>query len=182
MEKDFKEAIEKSKASLKDAEKVVSETAGELSENVAELWGKLQTKMDEINLKLEGSYKDWEKESDEAKLQANLGAMEAHDKMKEIKESLEEFADKVSQNAHSSLDTVALKAHLAKKEAEALWDEKAPVIQKEFEESKEKVSQVAVEAIDEITSFFNKVASNFTEEKKKLEKTTDLKEKESSEK
>jgi len=182
MEKDFKEAIEKSKASLKDAEKVVTETAGELSENVAELWGKLQTKMDEINLKLEGSYKDWEKESDEAKLQANLGAMEANDKMKEMKESLEEFADKVSQNAHTSLDTVALKAHLAKKEAEALWDEKAPVIQKEFEESKEKVSKMAVEAIDEITSFFNKVVSNFNEKKSEIEKPTDSKTTESANK
>lgn len=161
MEKDFKESIEKSKEAMKGLEQKVEEVAGDLSKNVVELWGSLQKNLDQINSKLEGSYKDWEKEGDEAKLQANLGAMEANDKMQEIKESLEEFADKVSKNAHAGLDTISLKAQLAKKEAETLWEEKSPVIQKEFEESKEKVSKMAVEAIDEITSFFNKVSDNF---------------------
>ncbi len=163
MEKDFKESIEKSKEALSTLEKKVTDVADGLSENVSEFWGELQKNLEKINSKLEGSYKDWEKEGDEAKLQANLGAMEANDKMKEIKDSLEEFADKVSKNAQTGLDTVALKAHLAKKEAEALWDEKSPTIRKELEESKEKVSKMAVEAVDEITSFFNKVAENFNE-------------------
>jgi ribosomal protein S17E len=96
--------------------------------------------------------------------------MEANDKMQEIKESLEEFADKVSKNAQAGLDTVAVKANLAKKEAEALWEEKAPEIQKEFEESKEKVSKMAVEAVDEITSFFNKIVENFSEKQEASQK------------
>ena len=167
MEKDFKESIEKSKESLKVLEKKVTEVADDLSENVVEFWGGLQKNLEKINSKLEGSYKDWEKEGDEAKVQASLGAMEANDKMKEIKDTLEEFADKVSKNAHAGLDTVALKAHLAQKEAEALWDEKSPAIKKELEASKEKVSKMAVEAVDEITSFFNKVADNFNEKSDK---------------
>jgi len=167
MEKDFKESIEKSKESLKVLEKKVTEVADDLSENVVEFWGGLQKSLEKINSKLEGSYKDWEKEGDEAKVQASLGAMEANDKMKEIKDTLEEFADKVSKNAHAGLDTVALKAHLAQKEAEALWDEKSPAIKKELEASKEKVSKMAVEAVDEITSFFNKVADNFNEKSDK---------------
>jgi len=93
--------------------------------------------------------------------------MEANDKMQEIKESLEEFANKVSKNAQSGLDTVAVKANLAKKEAEALWEEKGPEIKKDFEESKEKVSKMAVEAVDEITSFFNKLTDNFNDKKDK---------------
>jgi len=174
MEKDFKESIEKSKEAVKGLEQKVDEVSGDLSENVAELWKSFQAKLDQINTKLEGSYKDWEQEGDEAKLQANLGAMEANDKMQEIKESLEEFADKVSQNAQAGLDTVAVKANLAKKEAEALWEEKAPEIQKEFEESKEKVSKMAVEAIDEITSFFNNVIDNLSEKKEEV-KTEEVK-------
>ena len=170
MEKDFKESINQSKEALNTLEKKVTEVADDLSENVAEFWGSLQKSLENINSKLESSYKDWEKEGDEAKLQATLGAMEANDKMKEIKESLEEFADKVSKNAQTGLDTVALQAHLAQKEAEALWDEKSPAIQKEFEESKEKVSQMAVEAVDEITSFFNKVADSFNEKSESKDK------------
>ena len=167
MEKDFKESIEKSKEALSALEKKVTAVADDLSENVSEFWGGLQKNLEKINSKLEGSYKDWEKEGDEAKLQANLGAMEANDKMKEIKDSLEEFADKVSKNAQTGLDTVALKAHLAKKEAEELWDEKSPAIRKELEESKEKASKMAVEAVDEITSFFNKITDSFTEKSDK---------------
>ena len=170
MEKDFKESINQSKEALNTLEKKVTEVADDLSENVAEFWGSLQKSLENINSKLESSYKDWEKEGDEAKLQATLGAMEANDKMKEIKDSLEEFADKVSKNAQTGLDTVALQAHLAQKEAEALWDEKSPAIQKEFEESKEKVSQMAVEAVDEITSFFNKVADSFNEKSESKDK------------
>ena len=167
MEKDFKESIEKSKEALNTLEKKVTAVADDLSENVSEFWGGLQKNLEKINSKLEGSYKDWEKEGDDAKLQATLGAMEANDKMKEIKDTLEEFADKVSKNAQAGLDTVALKAHLAQKEAETLWDEKSPTIKKEFEASKEKVSKMAVEAVDEITSFFNKVAESFNEKSDK---------------
>jgi DNA anti-recombination protein RmuC len=170
MEKEFKEKVEQSKEAVASLEKKVSEMTGELSENVSELWGSLQKSLDKINTKLEGSYQDFEKEGDEAKLQANLGVMEANDKMKEIKESLEEFVDKVSKSAQSGLDTVAVKANLVQKEAESLWNEKSPVIKKEFEESKEKVSKVAAEALDEITSFFNKVTANFTEKDNKIEK------------
>ena len=174
MEKDFKESIEKSKEAMKGLEKKVEEVAGDLSENVADLWKNLQKNLDHINTKLEGSYKDWEQEGDEARLQANLGAMEANDKMKEIKESLEEFADKVSKNAQAGLDTVAVKANLAKKEAEKLWEEKSPKIKKDFEESKEKVSKIAVEAVDEITSFFNKLSDNFSDKKEISEKKETL--------
>jgi len=167
MEKDFKEKVEQSKEAITLLEKKVLEVAGDLNENVSELWKSFQNSMETINSKLEGTYQELEKESDEAKLQANLGAMEANDKMKEIKDSLEDFVEKVSKNAQSGLDTVAVKANLAQKEAESLWKEKAPVIQKEFEESKEKVSKIAVEALDEITSFFTKVVENFSENDKK---------------
>jgi len=167
MEKDFKEKVEQSKEAITLLEKKVLEVADDLNENVSELWKSFQNSMETINRKLEGTYEELEKESDEAKLQANLGAMEANDKMKEIKDSLEDFVEKVSKNAQSGLDTVALKANLAQKEAESLWKEKAPVIQKEFEESKEKVSKIAVEALDEITSFFTKVVENFSENDKK---------------
>jgi len=167
MEKDFKEKVEQSKEAITLLEKKVLEVADDLNENVSELWKSFQNSMETINRKLEGTYEELEKESDEAKLQANLGAMEANDKMKEIKDSLEDFVEKVSKNAQSGLDTVAVKANLAQKEAESLWKEKAPVIQKEFEESKEKVSKIAVEALDEITSFFTKVVENFSENDKK---------------
>lgn len=163
MEKDFKEKVEHSKEAVSGLEKKVLEMADDLSENVSELWESFQKSLNQINTKLEASYQDLEREGDEARLQASLGAMEANDKMKEIKENLEEFVEKVSTNAQIGLDTVSVKANLAQKEAEDLWKEKSPVIQKEFEESKEKVSKLALDAVDEIGDFFENLTKKLSE-------------------
>ncbi len=165
MEKDFKESIEKSKVAAKELEKKVTEVAGEFSESASEFWKDLQEKFEKINVQLAGSYEEMEKAGDEAKLTANLGAMEASDKFKEIKESLEVFSDKVSKNAQEGFDVVAEKALLAKKEAESLWEEKSPALQEEFAKSKEKVTEFSVKAIDEITDFYEKMAAKFNEKK-----------------
>ncbi len=165
MEKEFKESLEKSKVAAKNLEKKVTEVAGEFSESAGEFWKDLEVKFEKVNVKLMGSYEDIEKASDEAKLNANLGVMEANDKLKEIKESLEGFTDKISKNAHESFDVVSEKALLAKKEAESLWDEKSPMIREELAKSKEKVSALSIEAINEITKFYDKMAAKFSEKK-----------------
>ena len=165
MEKDFQESIEKSKVAAKELEKKVTEAAGDFSESAGEFWKDLQVKFEKINVQLAGSYEEMEKASDEAKLNANLGAMEANDKFNEIKESLENFSEKVSKNAQEGFDVVSEKALLAKKEAESLWSEKSPAIKEDFAKSKEKVSAMSVEAIDEITKFYDKMASKFSEKK-----------------
>lgn len=165
MEKDFKESIEKSKVAAKELEKKVTEVAGEFSETAGEFWKDLQEKFEKINVQLAGSYDEMEKAGDEAKLTANLGAMEANDKFHEIKESLEAFSDKVSKNAQEGFDVVSEKALLAKKEAESLWEEKSPALKEEFAKSKEKVTEFSVKAIDEITDFYEKMAAKFNEKK-----------------
>jgi len=165
MEKDFKESIEKSKVAAKDLEKKVTEIAGEFSESAGEFWKDLQVKFEKINVQLAGSYEEMEKAGDEAKLTANLGAMEANDKFNEVKESLESFTDKVSKNAQEVFDVVSEKATLAKKEAESMWDEKSPALKEDFAKSKEKVTELSGKAIDEITEFYEKMAAKFSEKK-----------------
>ncbi len=165
MEKEFKESIEKSKVAAKELEKKVTEVAGDFSESASEFWKDLQVKFEKINVQLAGSYEEMEKAGDEAKLTANLGAMEASDKFKEIKESLEVFSDKVSKNAQEGFDVVSEKALLAKKEAESLWEEKSPALKEEFAKSKEKVTEFSVKAIDEITDFYEKMSAKFNEKK-----------------
>ena len=166
MEKDFKESIEKSKVAAKDLEKKVTEIAGEFSESAGEFWKDLQVKFEKINVQLAGSYEEMEKAGDEAKLKANLGAMEASDKFNEVKESLESFADKVSKNTQEVFDVVSEKATLAKKEAESMWDEKSPGLKEDFAKSKEKVTELSGKAIDEITEFYEKMAAKFSEKKR----------------
>jgi hypothetical protein len=165
MEKEFKESIEKSKVAAKELEKKVTEVAGDFSESAGEFWKDLQEKFEKINVQLAGSYDEMEKAGPEGTLKANLEALEANEKFKEIKESLEGFSEKVSKNAHEGFDLVLEKAHLAKKEAENLWEEKSPVLKEEFAKSKEKVTEFSVKAIDEITEFYEKMAAKFNEKK-----------------
>jgi len=165
MEQKFKESIEKSKDAALELEKKVEELAGDFSESAGEFWKDLQVKFEKINIQLAGSYDEIEKAGPEGTLKANLEALEANEKFKEIKESLDGFSDKVSANAKESFDVVAEKAILAKKEAENLWDEKAPNFQEEFSKSKEKVTELSVKAVDEITEFYEKILAKFNEKK-----------------
>ena len=115
-----------------------------------------------VNEKLKTATKDLDQKSEEANLQAHLGAMEAHDKMNHIKESVEEFTQKVSSKAETTIDTAALRAHLAKMEAEDFWERKGKTLTSEFNESREKVQNLTIEAVGEIKDYFEKLTETLS--------------------
>jgi len=73
--------------------------------------------------------------------------------------------DNVAKNTQTAFDTASLKAHLAKMDAEDFWDKKGKKITEDFNTSKESVGKLAVEAMGEISSFFNKLSSTFSDKK-----------------
>ena len=166
MEKDFKEAIDKSTKAMSELESKVENIAEELSETATELWGDFKKNFADMSSKLNNASEDFSKAGDETTLQAHLGAMEAREKMEGIKDNVSDFISKVAQSAETAFDTAALKAHLGKMEAEDFWETKGKGISEDFNASKENVEKLAVEAIDEITSFFSKLVSDFNEQKK----------------
>lgn len=165
MEKIFKEAIEQSTKAIESLEERVEKLSKEYSEDIQEFWSDLKKGVKDINEKLKSSATTIEESNDEAKLQANLGAMEARDRVEEIKGSLDAMTQKIGADTQTALDTAKLKAHLAKMEAEDFWEERGKEITNEFNTSKEKVETLAVEAIKEIGSFFEKLTQNITEKK-----------------
>ncbi|NEW60528.1 hypothetical protein GSY74_04460 [Sulfurovum sp. bin170] len=165
MEKDFKEAVEKSTKAMKELEGKVEDIAEDLSENVSELWGDFKKNFADISSKLDGASENISKVGDETTLQAHLGAMEAREKMEGMKKGIEEFATKVSTDTQTTLDTATLQAHLAKMEAEDFWEKKGKGISEDFNVSRENVEKLAVEAILEIGSFFEKLGANFSAKK-----------------
>lgn len=165
MEKEYKEAVEKSTKAMKELEAKVEDIAGELSESATELWGDFKKNFADMSSKLDAASENISKAGDETSLQAHLGAMEAREKMEGMKSSMEEFADKVGKEAQIGLDTAALQAHLAKMDAEDFWETKGKRISEDFNSSKENVEKLAVEAMDEITDFFGKLVSSFDNKK-----------------
>jgi uncharacterized phage infection (PIP) family protein YhgE len=166
MDKDFKEAINKSTKAMKELEEKVEDIAGELSESASKLWSDFKSNFADMDSKLNKASEDFSKAGDETTLQAHLGAMEAREKMEKIKDDVSDFTLKVAESAESVFDTATLRAHLGKMEAEDFWEKKGKGIADEFHASKENVEKLAVEAIDEITSFFGKLVEEFNDKKK----------------
>lgn len=165
MEKDFKEAIEKSTKAIKELEDKVEDIAEDLSESATKLWGDFKKNFADMSSKLDSASADISKAGDETTLQAHLGAMEARDKMESMRESIEEFATKVSKDAQTTLDTATLQAHLAKMDAEDFWEKKGKNITDDFNLSRESVEKLSVDAIVEIGNFFDKLGVHFSKEK-----------------
>ena len=165
MEKEYKEAVEKSTKALKKLENKIEGISSELNESATELWSDFKKNLIEMSSKLDGASENISKAGDETSLQAHLGAMEARDKMEGIKDSMEEFTDKITKNAQSGLDTASLQAHLAKMEAEDFWEKKGKGISEDFNSSKESVEKLAIEAMDEISDFFGKLVNSFDAKK-----------------
>ena len=155
MSKEFKDIIEESKKSIDGAEKKIDALSGEFSKETEELWIDLKKNFSSINEKLKVAYADFE---GKAELKGHLGMMEARDKLEEVKESAEKFAQKVSKKTDDiNLDTVALKAHLAKMDGEDLWNEKQKEFSALYDDSKVEVEKLAQKAGKEISDIFLKL-------------------------
>lgn len=165
MEKELKELLEKSSKAIDKLQDKVEEFTEEFAGDASALWDDMKKNFSTANDKLKTASKEIEEESEEAKLQAHLGTMEARDKLNSIKESVEEFTHKVSTKAQTELDTAALRAHLAKMEAEDYWEKNGENLTKEFHESKDKVTKLAVEAASEIKEFFEKLTDTLSSKK-----------------
>ncbi|WP_415408212.1 hypothetical protein ACLHDG_06575 [Sulfurovum sp. CS9] len=154
MEKEFKEIIEESKKSLEKAEKKIEDLSEDFSEEAGEFWVDLKKRFAGVNDKLKDAYDDFD---EKAELKGHLGMMEARDKLEQVKESAEEFTQKVSSKAQVELDVAALKAHLAKMESEDLWEEKQKELSHMYDDSKVEVEKLAKKAGKEINEIFLKL-------------------------
>ncbi|MNO05846.1 hypothetical protein D3C81_2273890 [compost metagenome] len=63
------------------------------------------------------------------------------------------------------MDIVTLRAHLAKMEAEDMWEEKRKEFSREFQESTYELEKKAKEALEEVESFFSGLVKEFTGKK-----------------
>jgi len=167
MNKDYKESINKSTEAMHELEAKIEGVASEFSKTATDLWGNFKTNFADMSSKLEEASENFSKVGDEATLQAHLGAMEAREKMEVMKEDVEVFTHKVAEDAKVSFDEATLQAYLGKMEAKDFWEEKGPGITEDFKESAENVEKLAVEAIDEISSFFTKMVDDFKQSETK---------------
>lgn len=158
---ELKEIVEKSKRAIDELEERVEGVSGELTEEAKELWGDLKKNFGAISEKLKEVVSDEKTDA----LKSKIDALEAKERLAAVKESAEEFTHKVAQKADAEMDIVALRAHLAKMEAEDLWEEKRKEFSREFQESTYALEKEAKEALEEVESFFSGLVKEFTGKK-----------------
>lgn len=154
MDKEFKEIIAKSKESLEKAEEKIEVLSDDFTEDVSEFWGELKDRFAKVGDKLKDAYREFE---DESELQAALSMMEARDRLEKVKESAENFALHTSKKTKDEFSMAALKAHLAKMDAEDTWEKTQKELSHKYAQSKVEVEKMAKKAGEEINEIFAKL-------------------------
>jgi hypothetical protein len=154
MEKELKEIIENSKRSLEQAEEKIEDLSEDFTEEAEEFWDDLKKRFSGVNDKLKDAYENLESN---AELQGHLAMMEAYDKVEQLKKSAEKFAFQASKKTETEFDIAALKAELAKMDAEDKWEETSKELSQQYEKSKIEVESLAKKAGKEINDIFLKL-------------------------
>jgi chemotaxis regulatin CheY-phosphate phosphatase CheZ len=149
MEKEFKELQEKSKKAINEIEKKIEEFSGDLPKEIGEFWDDLKVSFTKIKDELL---------DDEHKEKAQEKVLEAKEKLSHIKESTLEFANKFKDEHQAELDIAALRAHLAKMEAEDFIEESRKKISREVQESSHSLEKLALDASKELSEFFHEIS------------------------
>ena len=152
MEKEFNELLKSSKKVIGDVEKKVEDVSGDFAEDVGELWKDMKKSFTKISDELL---------DDDNKEKAQEKVLEAKEKLNHMKDSVTEFATNLKSEHQEELDTAALRAHLAKMDAEDFIEENRKKVFREVQESSQTLEQMALDASKEIKDFFSSLSDQF---------------------
>ncbi len=153
------EAIDRLEDKIEDK---VEDIKDDLAEDARELWGDIKNSFAGVKGKLKDAATALDQIGDETKMQVHLGTMEAHDKLEGVKATLEDFTQKISNKAHTEIDTVKLRAHLAEMEAEDFMETKGAKITRDLNKSGEKVKDASIKAAGEVKDYFDKLLEDIS--------------------
>ncbi len=156
MDAEFKQLLQKSKEAIASLEEKVESYSKELPEEVNEFWADLKTNFNKIKDDLL---------DDEVKEKAQEKALIAKEKLSHLKESATEVVKKVKDEHAQDLDLSALKAHLAKMDAEDFIEESKKKISRELQESTHSLEKLALNATKEIKEFFEDLTNKIENKK-----------------
>ncbi len=153
MEKEFNELLKSSKKVIDDVEKKVGDVGSDLSEDASELWADIQKSFTKIKDELL---------DDDSKEKAQEKVLEAKEKLNHVKESVTTFASSLKDDYKGDMDVAALRAHLAKMDAEDFIEESKKKISREVQESSYSLEKLAMDAGEEIKEFFSSLSDKFS--------------------
>ena len=161
MEDKIKSVVKNSLKEMRDMQAKVDDLMDNAPDDIKELREAIDKSLTNISEKLNNALAKGEELSEEAKLEANLGLMEAKEKLESSQKVLDNYIDRLSDQSKTAMDEFELKAHLAKMDAEDFWEQRGPELTKEFNSSKQKMQELTEKAADEFQAQFKKWNSLF---------------------
>jgi len=166
MDNEFKKKLEAAEEAIDRLEDKIEDKVEDIAEDLAadaqELWVDIKNSFSGVKGKLKSAATALDQIGDETKMQVHLGTMEAHEKMEGVKDILEDFTQKIANKAHTEIDTVKLRAHLAEMEAEDFMETKGAKIAHDVNESGEKVKDTTIKAAGELKDYFEKLLEDLS--------------------
>jgi len=156
MDKNIREAIERSLGELKNMQGKVEEFIDELPDDTQEIKRTTKGILDQLGGVLSNAVEQAGNHAEEAQLQAHLGIMEAKDKLDASKGVIDDVVAKSVEESEKILDEVELKKHLAMMEAKDFWEERGSKLAEEFQASTSTMQDVATKAATELSDVFSK--------------------------
>jgi hypothetical protein len=159
---ELKDAIEKSHQRLAYLMDKIEDEVESLADDSVELWQEAKPKLQAMQESMAEAEHSLQVKTEEARLQAHLAIMDAHDQWSYLSKPVAELAKHARQKGQTGLQHAELQANLAKMEARDFVNEKRGPISKEFEQAREKLEQTSLKALEELAKSLENVGSAWT--------------------
>jgi len=158
----LKTTLEKSRHRLEDIIDKVEGRTEDLSEDVVELWQETKPKLRTLKETLVTATESLHSQTDEARLQAHLATMDAHDQWSYLSHTVTKLAQHAQKKGQTDLQTAELKAHLAKMDTRDFMSEKGEQLSRDFQRAKETAEQASHDAAKNLERSFDTIGNAWT--------------------
>ena len=159
---ELKDAIEKSHHRLVYLIDKIEDEVESLADDSVELWHEAKPRLHAMKESMVAAEHSLHAKTDEARLQAHLAIMDAHDQWSCLSEPVTELAQHARQKGQTGLHHAELQAHLAKMEARDFLNEKGGQISHEFKHAKESLEITSLKAVEELGKSLENAGSPWT--------------------
>ena len=159
----LKDTIEKSRQHLADLIDKIEDGFESIADESAELWDDAKPRLRAMKASIVAAEEALQTKTEEARLQAHLAVMDAHDQWSHLSQPVIELARHAREQGQPKLEHAELRAHLAKMDARDFLNEKGEQISREFRQAKESVEQTSLKAAEELGKSLEGVGSAWTD-------------------
>lgn len=147
---DLKEAIEKSQHRLVHLISEIEDEVESLTEDSVELWDETKPRLQAMKESMVAAEHSLKVKTEEARLQAHLAIMDAHDQWSYLSKPVTELAQHAQQKGKTGLQHAELKAALAKMEARDFLSGEGGQISQDFKHARETLEENSLKAVEEL--------------------------------